>query len=192
MAVEKIALPSTHNVSCEADNPPTTQNFDITTAKSHHNPLAYTYQKGAEHFSLESTYAFLRFNEFVTNTCLILNRRLTPGFAKNGRVQLVGVDWRLLDKFLCQFPSCKKSFRRFYPVVDRKKTETIYYYYDFSKIPDIGVKDWWIVRHYPNDQFDNYSESFYTKLKFCVCSTTNRVWVDYWQVTTTAEGLRTA
>jgi hypothetical protein len=69
--------------------------FGTLAENDHHIPLQFgyynknsTYQKG------ETSYVFLRFNKFLSNKYLILNRRLTPGFTKQGRRQLVGVDWR--------------------------------------------------------------------------------------------------
>ncbi len=147
------------------------------------NPWPFSIQKTRQ-VTQDATYAFLRMNEFMANTCAILNQRLTPGFSKHGRVQLVGVDWRLLDHYFCQF-RCKKTQRTVRPMIDRQRVPHTIYYYDFSELPDLGVGEWWIKRHYPNETFNNYSESFYTKLKLGVCSRTNRVWVDYQQTTCT-------
>ena len=90
---------------------------------------------------------------------------------------LVGMDWRLLDFFFCD-QKCIKTQKTMHPVVNRQKTDVIYSY-DFTELPDFGNDEWWIIRHYPNDQFKNYSESYYTRLKFTVCKATNRLWRQY-------------
>jgi len=191
MTFNKVPLPSTD--VCTEVNTRDMSLKDLETLADNNiqNPLLFGYNKNSQYHKEEGTYAFLRFNEFLSNTCLILNRRLTPGFAKQGRVQLVGIDWRLIDYYFCQF-KCNKTQRTFQPIVDRKKQKVTYFYYEFNELPDLGCDDWWIRKHQPYEEFPQYSESFYTKLKFGICTTTNRMWVDYWQVTSTAQGLMTA
>lgn len=138
-------------------------NLDMMIDNDRSNPLNFSYKRDTEAFEFEATYGFLRTREFLASTCLILNRRLTPGFAKNGRVHLVGIDWRLLDHFFSQF-ECIKTYCTFHPIVDRKRVDVVYYYYEFKALPDLGDDEWWIKRHQPNDEFRTYSESFYIKV----------------------------
>ncbi len=160
---------SLHSTGCGQ----TITNVDTLLENNHFNPLNFTYQRTSIYHQTETDYAFLRFTEFLSNTCLILNRRLTPGFSKNGRVNLVGIDWKLLDHFLCTFKS-HKTQRKIRPVIDRMRVDVIYYYYDFKELPDLGAVDWWIKRHEPNEEFREYSESYYTRVKFGVCSATQQ------------------
>ena len=84
------------------------------------------------------------------------------------------------DKFFCAM-KCNKSQSVTHLIVDCVREDRITYYYEFTTLPDLGCDDWWIKRHYPNGEFSSYSEPFYKKLKFPVCTHTNRVWVYYTQ-----------
>ncbi len=72
---------------------------------------------------------------------------------------------------------CNKSQSVTHPIVDRMREDRITYYYEFTTLPDLGCDDWWIKRHYPNGEFSSYSESFYKKLKFAVCTQMPNPWL---------------